>query len=117
MDEEIYAIEKNKTWELAHLLTDKKPIGVKWVHETKYKPSCEIDRFKARLIAKGYKQKPEFREAMISCFEMTDLGQSSYFLGIEVIQQDDIFSQKQYASDMLKNCKMENSKQMSRTRN
>jgi len=39
MDEEINAIEKNKTWELTELPTDKKPIGVKWVYKTKYKPS------------------------------------------------------------------------------
>ncbi|PNX60252.1 hypothetical protein L195_g060093, partial [Trifolium pratense] len=58
MDEEINAIEKNKTWELTELPADKKPIGMKWVYKTKYKPSGEIDRFKARLVAKGYKQKP-----------------------------------------------------------
>lgn len=33
----------------------------------------------------------EFREAMISCFEMTDSGLVSYFLGIEVNKQDDGF--------------------------
>ena len=34
-----------------------KPIGVKWVYKTKYKPNREIDCFKARLVAKSYKQK------------------------------------------------------------
>jgi hypothetical protein len=251
MDEEINAIEKNKTWELTELPADKKPIGVKWVYKTKYKPSGEIDRYKARLVAKGYKQKPgidyfevfapvarldtihmlmslsaqnnwkihqmdvksaflngtleeevyveqpagyvvrgkedkvyrlkkalyglkqaprawykkidsyfiqngfqrcpfehtlyikfidpgdvlivclyvddliftgnnskmivEFREAMIRCFEMTDLGLMSYFLGIEVVQQKDgiFISQKKYASDILKKFKMEQSKPIS----
>ncbi|MCH90998.1 hypothetical protein A2U01_0011922 [Trifolium medium] len=62
MDEEINAIEKNKTWELTELPADKKPIGVKWVYKTKYKPNGEIERFKARLVAKGYKQKPVYVE-------------------------------------------------------
>ena len=31
----------------------------------------------------------EFKEAMISCFEMTNLGLMSYFFGIEVNQRDD----------------------------
>jgi hypothetical protein len=50
----------------------------------------------------------EFREAMIRCFEMTDLGLMSYFLGIEVVQQKDgiFISQKKYASDILKKFKM-----------
>ena len=57
MDEEIFAIEKNDTWELTNLPVDKKPIGVKWVYKTKYKLNGEINRFEARLVAKGYKQK------------------------------------------------------------
>ena len=57
----------------------------------------------------------EFREAMVKCFDMTDLGLMSYFLGIEVIQQDDgiFISQKKYAADVLKKFKMENSKSIS----
>ena len=57
MDEEIHAIEKNDTWELTTIPPEKKPIGVKWVYKTKYKPTGEVDRFKARLVVKGYKQK------------------------------------------------------------
>jgi len=57
----------------------------------------------------------EFREAMIRCFEMIDLGLMSYFLDIEVVhQKDGIFiSQKKYASDILKKFKMEHSKPIS----
>ena len=40
------------------MLANKKPIRVKWLYRTKYKPDGEIDYFKARLIVKGYKQKP-----------------------------------------------------------
>ena len=57
----------------------------------------------------------EFREAIIKHFEMTDLGLMSYFLGIEVVQQDDriFISQKKYANDILKKFQMEKSKLVS----
>ena len=51
-DEEICAIKKNDTRELSELPTNKKPIGVKWVYKTKYKPNSEIDGFKARSVNK-----------------------------------------------------------------
>jgi len=57
----------------------------------------------------------KFKEAIIRCFEMTDLGLMSYFLGIEVDQQNDriFISQKKYAADILKKFKMENLKPIS----
>ena len=58
MDEEIHSIEKNDTWVLTSLPPGKKPIGVKWVYKTKYQPNGQVDRYKARLVVKGYKQKP-----------------------------------------------------------
>jgi len=35
MNQEIYSIEKNQTWELVDLLRDKTKISVKWVYKTK----------------------------------------------------------------------------------
>ena len=35
MNEEIDAIEKNQTWDLVDILSDKTSIGVKWVYKTK----------------------------------------------------------------------------------
>lgn len=35
---------------------EKKVIGVKWIYKTKYKPNGEIQKFKVRLVAKGYAQ-------------------------------------------------------------
>ena len=52
----IEAIEKNKTRELTNLPTGVKPIGVKWIFKTKLKENGEIDKFKARFVAKGYAQ-------------------------------------------------------------
>lgn len=56
-DEEIDAIERNKTWELTNLPEGHKAIGVKWVYKTKRNAKGEVQRYKARLVAKGYKQR------------------------------------------------------------
>eukprot|EP00253_Pinus_taeda_P013119 PITA_13119 len=58
MDEEIEVIEKNDTWDLVNLQKDKNIIGVKWVYKTKLNEKGEIDRFKARLVAKFLSQQP-----------------------------------------------------------
>ena len=56
MDEEIGAIEKNKTWDLVELPEGCRTIGVKWVYKKKMNAQGEIGRYKARLVAKGYRQ-------------------------------------------------------------
>jgi hypothetical protein len=58
MDEEIKAIEKNNTWELATIPKEQKPIGVKWVFKAKKKAKGEIERYKVRLVVKEYSQRP-----------------------------------------------------------
>ncbi|KAJ3676254.1 hypothetical protein LUZ60_003666 [Juncus effusus] len=57
MDEEIEAIEKNRTWDLVELPEGCRPIGVKWVYKKKVNGEGKIERYKARLVAKGYRQK------------------------------------------------------------
>jgi len=56
MDEEMNAIERNKTWDLVELPKGKEVIGVKWVYTTKSNVEGKIERHKARLVVKGYKQ-------------------------------------------------------------
>eukprot|EP00253_Pinus_taeda_P036573 PITA_36573 len=56
MEEEIEAIQKNDTWELVHLPQGKEVIGVKWVYKTNIIIDGNIERHKARLVVKGYKQ-------------------------------------------------------------
>lgn len=53
---EINAIQKDKTWELCDLPSEKNAIGVKWIFKTKYKHNGEVQKFKGRLVAKGYAQ-------------------------------------------------------------
>ena len=54
--EEIQALEKNGTWELAELPRGKNPVGCKWIFTVKHKADGSVERFKARLVAKGFTQ-------------------------------------------------------------
>nr|GEX83056.1 retrovirus-related Pol polyprotein from transposon TNT 1-94 [Tanacetum cinerariifolium] len=56
-EEEIKYIEKNDTWELTTLPKGQKAIGVKWVYKAKKNAKGEVEKYKARLMEKGYKQK------------------------------------------------------------
>ena len=49
-------IEQNNIWELTDLPIGHKIIGVKWMYKTKLKENGEIDKYKARLVAKDYKK-------------------------------------------------------------
>ena len=54
---EIDSILQNHTWELVDLHPGNKPLGSKWVFKRKMKPDGTIDKYKARLVIKGYRQK------------------------------------------------------------
>ncbi|KAK7341501.1 hypothetical protein VNO80_24432 [Phaseolus coccineus] len=56
MDIEIQSIERNHTWSLIALPVGAKAIGVKWIYKTKLNELGEVDKFKARLVVKGYAQ-------------------------------------------------------------
>ena len=56
MDEELSALQLNQTWTLTLLPAGQKPIGCKWVYKIKYNSDGSVDRYKARLITKGYTQ-------------------------------------------------------------
>ncbi|GJT37724.1 putative RNA-directed DNA polymerase [Tanacetum coccineum] len=57
MNNEMDALYRNDTWEIVELPFGRKAIGGKWVYKIKYKSSGDIDRYKARYVAKGYNQK------------------------------------------------------------
>jgi len=50
------AIEKIQTWDLVDLPEEKNVIGLKWVYRTKYNAGGTIQKYKARLVVKGYTQ-------------------------------------------------------------
>ena len=56
MDEEMTALYKNEAWNLVELLTKRKPIGTKWVFKKKMNVEGKVEKYKSRLVAKGYSQ-------------------------------------------------------------
>jgi hypothetical protein len=56
---EMDSILSNKTWKLSELPFGCKPIGCKWVFKKKLRPDGTIDKYKTRLVAKGYTQKED----------------------------------------------------------
>ena len=58
MESEIQSLTKHDTWTLQDLSSDKRSIGCKWIFRTKRKPNGETVKFKARLVLKGFTQRP-----------------------------------------------------------
>ena len=53
---EMDLILSNGTWELTERPYGCKPVGCKWIFKKKLKPDGTIDKYKARLVVKGYTQ-------------------------------------------------------------
>jgi hypothetical protein len=57
MKDEMKALERNATWDLVEFPRDKKTVGCKWVYKLKKGVDDKVERYKARMVAKGYSQK------------------------------------------------------------
>jgi transposase InsO family protein len=57
VNSEVESILQNHTWELVDLPPGSKPLGYKWIFKRKLKADGSIDKYKARLVVKGYRQK------------------------------------------------------------
>ncbi|KAL0421152.1 UNVERIFIED_CONTAM: Retrovirus-related Pol polyprotein from transposon RE1 [Sesamum latifolium] len=56
MKEEMMMIEKNRTWSLVPIPRNKHVIGVKWIFRAKLNSDGSVNKYKARLVVKGYSQ-------------------------------------------------------------
>ncbi|MCO5574563.1 hypothetical protein L7F22_028351 [Adiantum nelumboides] len=114
--DELQALEAANTWELVPPPEHHNIVSCKWLLKKKYHPNGSVDRYKARLVARGFTQQEGVdyfdiyspvlglfvddipllgtSEYMllqaIDCisreYPMTDKGPMTYFLGIEVIR-------------------------------
>ena len=58
METEMDSIYSNEVWDLVELPPHRKAIGSKWVFKKKTQVDGSVERYKARLVAQGFSQKP-----------------------------------------------------------
>src|SRR3954463_7479126 len=57
MKEEFKSMQDNQVWDLVPLPEGKRPIGCKWIFKTMRDSMGNVERYKARIITKGFTQK------------------------------------------------------------
>ncbi|CAI7930410.1 unnamed protein product [Closterium sp. NIES-54] len=75
MESELKSIEENGTWELVELPKGRKAITSKWLFKIKSDADGKIERYKSRLVAKGYQQKEkvDYKELFAPVVKLTTL--------------------------------------------
>ncbi|GKV05988.1 hypothetical protein SLEP1_g17933 [Rubroshorea leprosula] len=75
MKEEMKSFHKNKTWDLVQLPKGLKAIGCHWIYKLKKGLEGNIERYTARLVIKGYAQKPgmDFDEVFSPIVRLTTI--------------------------------------------
>ena len=56
MVEEMDALDKNEAWDIFELLVGRKSVGRKWLFKKKFNAQGKVEKYKARLVEKGYSQ-------------------------------------------------------------
>jgi hypothetical protein len=75
MKDEMKALERNSTWNLVELPRDRKTVGCKLVYKMKRGVDDKVERYKERLVAKGYSQKEgiDFHEIFSSVVKIVSI--------------------------------------------
>ncbi|CAI7907218.1 unnamed protein product [Closterium sp. NIES-53] len=74
MEIKLKSIEENDTWELVELPEGRKAITSKWLFKIKSAADGKIERYKSRLVAKGYQQeKVDYKELFAPVVNPTTL--------------------------------------------
>ncbi|GKE21882.1 retrovirus-related pol polyprotein from transposon TNT 1-94, partial [Tanacetum coccineum] len=118
MKEEYDAFMKNGMWYLEPRASNTNVVDGKWVYRLKRDKNCAITRYKARFVAKGFRQQPGNNKGTIdniicqlgSTFALKDLGPLNYFLGIEIVPHVSgiLLSQKRYILELLQSVGLSN---------
>ena len=56
MDEEMQSLLQNHTWDIIPLSPGKKAVGYKWIQCKKHHVDSTLERYKSRLVARGFTQ-------------------------------------------------------------
>ncbi len=74
-DKEYNSLMEMKTWELVELPKNRKPVSCKWVFRVKHNKDGMIERFKSRLVARGFSQQPgiDFAETFSPVVRLTSI--------------------------------------------
>ncbi|GKF09239.1 uncharacterized mitochondrial protein-like protein, partial [Tanacetum coccineum] len=112
MQEELLQFRLQKVWRLVYLPKGKHATRTKWVYRNKKDDRGIVVRNKARLVAQddiifGSTKNSlctEFKSLMHKKFQMSSIGELTFFLGLQVKQKDDgiFISQDKYVDDILK---------------
>ena len=54
MADELDALHKTHTWDMTTLPSSKSAVGCKWVYKIKTRADGSVERYKARLVARGF---------------------------------------------------------------
>ncbi|XP_050920470.1 uncharacterized mitochondrial protein AtMg00810-like [Lathyrus oleraceus] len=103
MQEELCQFEMNKVWELVPRTEDVNFIGTNWIYKNKFDESGNVTRNKVRTVQ-------HFVQQMQSKFEMSLVGELTYFLGLQVnkMEENIFMSQRKYAKSIVKQFGLDN---------
>ena len=57
MEYEMKSMSSNDVWDLEDIPKGAKTVGCKWVYKTTYDSNGNVEKYKARLLAKGFTQR------------------------------------------------------------
>jgi hypothetical protein len=105
---EMQAHFENGTWELVQLPAGRKAIGSKWVFKIKRNADGSVDRYKARLVAQGFSQRPgvDFTETFAPTTKWAALRAVFALAAIEDMEMESIDISNAYLNGKLKDIKV-----------